>query len=236
MKSTLLLAFILLGGLFVFTACTSDSVSLQPNQPGVLYQSNFQQNSDGWEADYTDYGTQIADIQFQSAWTTLPKPLDTSRKAIMLSSMNRSDDVFMFLKRKLTGLQPNTDYKLLFDIELASSYANNSVGIGGSPGGSVFLKAGASASEPKKQLTNGFYELSIDKGNQSTGGRDVTLLGTIGAGDDVTDYKLITRSNSDNLLTARTNAQGELWLVVGTDSGYEGLTTLYYSSIRVTAR
>ncbi|WP_381523487.1 hypothetical protein [Spirosoma soli] len=140
------------------------------------------------------------------------------------------------MKKKLTGLQPNTDYKLVFDVELPSAYADNSVGIGGSPGSSVFLKAGASAVEPKKQLKDDFYEINIDKGSQSEGGRDAVLLGNIGAGEDVTDYKLITRSNTDDPLTARTNDKGELWLIVGTDSGYEGLTTLYYSSVKVTAK
>ncbi|MVM38222.1 hypothetical protein GO730_12635 [Spirosoma sp. HMF3257] len=204
--------------------------------PNILYQSNFQQNQDGWQADIADYSTQQQDMRFESGWAALPSPLDTTRKSVRVSSMNRSDDLFMFLKKKLTGLQANTDYTLVFDIELASAYGTNSIGIGGSPGGSVFLKAGATATEPAKVLGDDFYTINLDKGNQATGGKDAVLLGNIGAGDDVTAYKLITRSNANNPLTVRTNAQGELWLVIGTDSGYEGLTTLYYSAIRVTAK
>lgn len=237
MKSTLFLAAILGGSLFLSSACTSESDPVQPVvQAGIPYQSNFAQGQDGWQADFTDYSTQQSDMRFESSWTGLPKPLDGSRKAIKVSSMNRSDDVFMFLKKKLTGLKPDTDYALVFDVELASAYANNSLGIGGSPGGSVFLKAGATATEPQKQLKSGFYELSIDKGNQSEGGRDAVVLGTIGAGEDVTEYTLITRSNADKPFAARTNSAGELWLIVGTDSGFEGLTTLYYSRIQVTAK
>ncbi len=86
-----------------------------------------------------------------------------------------------------------------------------------------------------KILTNGFYGINIDKGNQSTGGKDALVLGNIGAGNDVNEYTLITRSNAENPLTAQTNAQGDLWLIVGTDSGYEGLTQLYYNRISVTA-
>lgn len=204
--------------------------------PNIIYQSNFKQNQDGWQADIADYSTQQQDIQFESGWSALPSPLDSTRKSIRVSSMNRSDDLFMFLKKKISGLQVNAEYKLVFDIELASAYATNSIGIGGSPGGSVYLKAGATATEPTKVLENGFYSINLDKGNQATGGKDATLIGNIGAGDDVTSYKLITRSNADAPLTVRTNSQGELWLVVGTDSGYEGLTTLYYSTIKVTAK
>ncbi|GAB3491099.1 hypothetical protein GCM10027341_03660 [Spirosoma knui] len=238
MKSTLFIATILTGSLVALSSCNQESNPNvpEPIQTGVIYQTNFQQNSDGWEADYSDYHTQIGDIRFESKWTGLPAPLDGARKSIMLSSMNRSDDVFMFMKKKLTGLRPNSDYKLVFDVELASSYADNSVGIGGSPGGSVFLKAGATSVEPKKELKDDYYGMNIDKGSQSEGGRNAVLLGTVGAGEDVTDYKLITRSNAEAPLTARTNDKGELWLIVGTDSGYEGLTTLYYSNVKVTAK
>lgn len=228
------LLFVSLTGML---ACQSNTVSPQPPQTGLIYQSDFQSGNDGWTADVSDYGTaQASLIDFKSAWSGLPGPLNTSRKAMMLSGMNRSDDLFMFLKKKLTGLQPNTDYKLVFDLELASSYATNSFGIGGSPGSSVYLKAGATTTEPAKQLRNNFYEMNIDKGNQSTSGRDAVVLGDVSAGPDVTTYKLITRSNADKPFVVRTNGAGELWLLVGTDSGYEGLTTLYYSAIKVTAK
>jgi hypothetical protein len=234
MRLNSFLLIVIISFSFIASSCKEDvNPVISPN---IIYQSNFKQNQDGWQADIADYSTQQQDIQFESGWASLPSPLDTTRKSIRVSSMNRSDDLFMFLKKKISGLQANADYKLVFDIELASAYGTNSIGIGGSPGGSVYLKAGATATEPAKVLGDGFYTINLDKGNQATGGKDALLLGNIGAGDDVTSYKLITRSNAENPLTVRTNAQGELWLVVGTDSGYEGLTTLYYSTIKVTAK
>lgn len=231
MKSTIIRLGLLVGAITFFSACEEKELT-----QGIVYQTDFQQDDDGWVVNYTDYSTQVADIDFNSAWTTLPQPLDTTRRSIRVSSMNRSDDVFMFLKKKLTNLQPNTVYQLVFDVELASQYATNSVGIGGSPGSSVYLKAGATAIEPLKVLDDtNFYGINIDKGNQSTGGKDALVLGNVGAGNDVEEYTLITRSNAGNPLAVQTNAQGELWLVVGTDSGYEGLTRLYYNRISVTA-
>ncbi|QHW00717.1 hypothetical protein [Spirosoma endbachense] len=235
MKSTLLLVSVLTGSLFTFSACNKDDIS---SQPGLPYQSNLQRDQDGWVADIVDYGVaQDTTMRFKSGWKSLPSPLDTTRKSLMLESMNRSDDAFMFLKKKVTGLQPNKDYSLVFDIELASKYPTNSIGIGGSPGGSVYLKAGASAVEPVKEKKDDFYSLNIDKGAQNDNGKDAILLGNVGIGDDEPDaYKLITRSNADKPFTARSNANGELWLLVGTDSGFEGLTTLYYSQIKVTVK
>ena len=220
-----------MGSLINLSGCKQDDVV---SNPGLPYQSNFQLNADGWVGGISDFGTGQKDImEFKSGWQGLPIPLDTTRKSLMVSSMNRSDDAFMFIKKKVTGLQSNKDYSLVFDIELASKYAGNSIGIGGSPGGSVFLKAGAAPVEPVSELKDGFYSLNVDKGAQNNEGTAAQLLGDIGIGDG-DSYELTTRSNITRPLIAKTNDRGELWLFVGTDSGFEGLTTLYYSSIKVT--
>ncbi len=220
-----------MSNLLTISACQQENTALQP---GLPYQSDFQSSADGWTAGISDYGVDQKDImEFESAHAGLPAPLDATRKSMMISSMNRSDDAFMFLKKKVVGLEPNKEYSLLFEIELASKYATNSIGIGGSPGGSVFLKAGASPIEPVSQLKNGFYYVNIDKGDQSNDGKEAVGLGNIGTGNDLDDYTLITRTNTNKPFTTRANSQGELWLIVGTDSGFEGLTTLYYSKINV---
>ncbi len=223
--------------LFFCSAAACRQADVTPALPltGVLYESDFSAGTDGWKVEYADFSPLQGDMQFLYAWTTLPRPLETGRRAISISGINRSDDLFMYMTRPLTGLQPNRDYKLVFDIELASSYATNSFGIGGSPGSSVYLKAGATTSQPTLVLTDNFFHVNIDKGNQSEGGKDALVLGTIGAGEDVEQYTLINRTNTDTPLTVRSDSDGKIWLIVGTDSGYEGLTTLYYSRIRVTA-
>jgi hypothetical protein len=236
MKPTLFQAVALASSLFFISACnTPDDMVLPSDLP---YESYFQTGTDGWTGEIVDYGTaQDSLMQFKFGRSRLPAPLDTTRQSLMLTSMNRSDDAFMYVTRKLSGLLPNTDYSLVFDIELASKYPTNSIGIGGSPGGSVYLKAGAVSFEPKKVLKDGFYELAnVDKSNQAQGGKDVALLGNIGTSNDSAGYQLITRTNANAPISVRTNVNGELWLIVGTDSGFEGLTTLYYSKINVTAR
>ncbi|RCR69101.1 hypothetical protein [Larkinella punicea] len=219
--------------LFMGAACQDSEVN--PNGPVILTNSDFRNNTDGWVAEVTDYSTaQEEIIEFQSGHKALPEPLDVSKKSFMLSGHNRSDDLFMFLKKKVTGLKPNQTYSIDFEVELASKYGDNSVGIGGSPGGSVYLKAGVLATEPKKVKEGDDYRLNIDKGNQATGSDAVPVLGNIGAGADATQYKLIQRSTTQPI-TAKTNEAGELWLLVGTDSGFEGLTNLYYNKIKVVA-
>ena len=191
---------------------------------------DFSQSEDGWKADFVDLPSNDEDSSFYElkyAYTNLPANL-AAQKAIMLSGNNHSDDLFMFIKRKVTGLNPNTSYTLVFEVELASNAPKGSVGIGGSPGESVYLKAGASEIEPVKNVQGDRYVLNIDKGNQSEGGSNATVLGDIATPLTVTEYTLITRNNaspSAQPFIAESNSAGEIWLMIGTDSGFEGTTT-----------
>lgn len=220
----------------VGVACQDKSAVAPAPTTGVLLDAVFATSADGWEGEFTDYGTEQEDIiEFSFAHTALPSPLNTAEKALKVFGRNRSDDLFMFVRKQLTGLAPNTTYKLQFDVQLASLYPEASVGIGGSPATSVFLKAGASAVKPQKIKKDNFYTLNVDKGNQSSGGAQAVLLGHVANGKTIEEYALIQRSNKDQPLTARTNDKGELWIFIGTDSGFEGDQALYYSRIKVTA-
>jgi len=62
------------------------------------------------------------------------------------------------------------------------------------------------------------------------------LLGNIAVDFDTKDYVLITRTNGGSNASsfiAKSSSKGELWLIVGTESGFEGVTTLYYTKIDV---
>jgi hypothetical protein len=187
---------------------------------------DFDAGQDLWEGGYSDYSDE-SDFQFQFARAPLPEPLDTARHALKLSGMNRSDDLFMFLRRRITGLVPSAGYDVVFRIRFASKYATDGAGIGGSPGRSVFLKAGATAVKPVDQDGR----MNIDKGNQSQPGPAMDTLGNVAVAPGTTEYATIERTNAPRKFPATTAPDGSLWLIVGTDSGFEGLTTLYYQSI-----
>ena len=48
-----------------------------------------------------------------------------------------------------------------------------------------------------------------------------------------TPYRMIERDNLEEPLTVRTDAEGSAWIFVGSDSGFEGTTSLYYDRIDV---
>ena len=81
---------------------------------------DFSESQAGWEADFSDMPASPADSLFYElkfAYTTLPENLG-EQQSLMLSGHNHSDDLFMFIKRKVSGLIPNTTYTLVFEVEL----------------------------------------------------------------------------------------------------------------------
>lgn len=195
---------------------------------------DFASGDFNWTAGFADYPSD-ADPDFyelQSGFRSRPDNLGVGG-SIFISGSNHSDDLFMFIKKSVPALAPNTLYSVTFRVALASKYAVGSGGIGGSPADSVYLKAGASRFEPDRVVDgDGWYRMNLDKGNQANEGSGALILGTIGKPDDGTaNYALIERTNTGRPLNVWTSASGELWLIVGTDSGFEGTTSLYYTKI-----
>ena len=78
--------------------------------------------------------------------------------------------------------------------------------------------------------------LNIDKGNQSNAGPDAVLMGNIANGipcEDATGMFVLLRRSATMNTTVKADLSGSLWVYVGTDSGFEGTTGVYYAFIAV---
>ena len=201
----------------------------------------FEENQAGWVTDFADLPADydLAFYELNSGWSELPSGLEGN--AIYLSGHNHSDDLFMFLKVQVDGLKPATTYLVLFSIDLASNTPEGLMGIGGSPGESVYVKAGAVDFEPEViEASDGHLRMNIDKGNQASEGQDMINLGTLANPNIDLDtftgeeYALMTLDNQDRLFTVTTDKDGKVWVIAGTDSGFEGLTKVYYDTINIT--
>jgi hypothetical protein len=215
--------------LVAFSGCKKD----EDPENNLLISSDFVDSKDGWQAGFAEYdGDSEGIYELEEELAMLPEPLDQSKRAYKVSGMNRSDDLFMYLKRKVTGLEPNTRYKASFDVQLASSARSGGIGAGGAPGEGVGIGIGVTSIEPVATANDdNFYEMNIDKINQCcTDGEDMKVIGNVANGTDEYVYKLIDRNGE---FAGQTDAEGNLWLIIGTDSGFEGLTTLYYNNIEV---
>jgi hypothetical protein len=146
----------------------------------------------------------------------------------------------MYLMVQVEGLRPDTNYQVHFSIDLASNTPEGMMGIGGSPGESVYVKAGAVDFEPEViEAADGWLRMNIDKGNQASEGEDMINLGTLANPNIDLDtftgeeYALMTLTSEDRLFEVISDGNGIVWLIVGTDSGFEGLTRVYYDKISI---
>ncbi len=190
-------------------------------------------DDEGWTVGFADLPADYDQSIYELDHGHRPLPNGLEGNGIYIQGHNRSDDLFMFLTRRVEGLQPNAAYTVEVSLDLATNVGAGLIGIGGSPGESVFVKAGASDVEPAKVVDSiGHLRMNIDKGNQSQGGEDMVVMGNV-AHPDVTgpEYRIKTLNNDERPLTVETDGEGRVWLIVGTDSGFEGLTTLYYARI-----
>jgi len=214
----------------VLFACSKEETTT----PQLSLNDQFNVSAEGWSADFADYP--VGEETFYELTTKkdakLPAPLDTLKKGFRISGNNHSDDLFMFLTKKMTVPKANQLYKGTFEIEFASNAADSSVGVGGSPAGSVYVGIGLTSVEPKKvaNTTTKNYDMNIKKMQQATNGQDMKVIGNVGNGTNETKYKLVKRTGE---FTGKSDANGNLWVIVGTDSGFEATTTLYYTGIKV---
>ena len=214
----------------------SPSGALAQDGTEAVYEYDFGSDAEGWTVGFADLPVAHDQSIFEldHGHRTLPDGLEGS--GIYVQGHNRSDDLFIFLKKQVGGLRPNAAYVVSVSLSLATNVPTATFGIGGSPGESVFVKVGASTVEPlTEEDRNRHLRMNIDKGNQANGGEDMVVLGNVAHGEVVNrEYRIKTLDNVDLPLSVSTDGEGRVWLIVGTDSGFEGLSAFYYSRISYT--
>ncbi|MBN1291855.1 MAG: PEP-CTERM sorting domain-containing protein [Candidatus Latescibacteria bacterium] len=230
---------ILIAILFLFHSC--NSTVEDDSGDGTTYSYDFYSGTEGWINGFADYPVGEENFyELSFAHSKLPQYLG-NKYGLYISGNNHSDDLFMYIKRQFTNLKANTSYAVRFNVEIASDALESIAGIGGSPGASVYLHAGATVEEPESiiihesDLQDNYYRMNIDKGNQSYGGADSIVLGNIGISDQNPDQPYKLKALGNNMaITVSTDNTGILWIFIGTDSGFEGVTSIYFSSIKIT--
>lgn len=223
---------IFLSGVLIFSlvGCSENNKAKDSNS--ILF--NFEKGVEGWSGDFADlpidYDKELYELEFKHE--NIPMK-DKKHKGLLLKGHNRSDDLFMYISRKFNkeeGLEPNTKYNVNLSFDMATNVPGGMMGIGGSPGASVYVKAGVTNVEPKSEEKDGYFRMNIDKNNQSTSGKDMIVLGNVektDSQDESYQYK-----SFEGTFQIVTNENGEAWAIIGTDSGFEGLTELYYTNIK----
>lgn len=225
-----------------FVACGDDSAG-SPAPATRTLRFDFDEGEQGWEAVFADYPPANAEIyELEAGLRPLPETVASDKRGYMLRGSNRSDDLWMSLVRRLTvedGLSPDTRYRVHFAFSFASDAPAGCVGIGGAPGESVYVKVGASPKPAGVTADEeGFLHFDLDNGAQSQTGSESTAAGDVTngtdcEGDNLGVFRRVERE-VEHAHIVTSNDAGELTVFIGTDSGYEGVTELFYESIVLT--
>lgn len=194
-----------------------------------------------WQAGFADYPVGGEDEWELTATENAEYTLATGDigNGYLLHSYNRSDDTQMYISRKIDGLIPNTHYDVAYNIQLATNVNDMCMGIGGAPH-SVTVKASLTTDKPEKTIDNiDHYRLTMDTGSQIQSGLDAQSLGHIGLSSledcdpSSAIYGLKNFNNAENLFEVTSDENGELWLTLLTDSGFEGPSSIYFTKADV---
>ncbi len=195
---------------------------------------DFNQNDGGFTPIFSDYPNEQGVEEFYELRSGHEEvPIAEAGKGLFLSGNNHSDDLFMGYYKDLSGLVPETEYQFTVRFQLATNVENDMIGIGGAPGESVFVKCGVASKEPENSLDSlNHFCLNIDKGSQSTSGSDMIVVGNL-AKEEINRPGEYEFNEIETKVIARTDEAGTAYLVIGTDSGFEGVTSYYLDDISV---
>ncbi|MGY4397263.1 hypothetical protein ACVWZA_002457 [Sphingomonas sp. UYAg733] len=201
-----------------------------PGQQTIAF--SFAAADPAWTSAYADYTLgQEASIGFTTNYEELPAPLNTLR-GLRHFSRNASDDVFMYIHRRIDGLRPATRYRLALLVTIATNAPPGCAGAGGAPGEAVTIKTGLLATAPANRVIGGTtVRTAFDIGAQSNPGADSLVIGNLAKLSGpcgISTYETKTLTTAPAGFNAVSDANGRLWIFIGTDSGYEGNTALYY--------
>ena len=192
--------------------------------------SEFETGTEDWIGDYALYNRKdTTEIAFLMEKDSLPATIDSLKFSVRMEATNLSDSIFLFMKKKIIGLNPEKTYNVSFDINIGTNYPD----LADATGTKISLKAGASSTEPVKILNAGYYNVSIKKGLWNVDGPEMVILGDITNGIGRATYQLVNRNSSSKNISVKPDSNGVIWVYVGEDSGYKGKTVLYFDNIKV---
>ncbi|MDE2796389.1 MAG: hypothetical protein OXL34_16350 [Gemmatimonadota bacterium] len=196
---------------------------------------DFNRGPQGFVAGFADYPpARSPDFDLVSDHRALPAPLE-SRSGLFIAGTNRSADLFMFFKGPIDGLPPG-QYEATVSLEIATDTPAGCFGIGGPPGESVTVKAGATDVEPLAVVEDSYLRMNIDVGNQANSGSKAVAFGDIANSrqcEESWQWELKSFEAQPIPSKVSVSSDGRAWILIGTDSGFAGRTGIYFTRVSV---
>jgi hypothetical protein len=219
--------------LSVIAFCSTGRAMGESRHQSVLIDLDLCRSCCDWEAGFADYPAGQESFH-ELTWGCVNEGTNQN-PGLFISGSNRSDDLFMFIKHPIHSLKPLTPYRVEACVQFLSKAPTGCAGIGGDPGASVFVKFGASQEEPSPVVEDGMVRMNVDVGYQANGGANAVVIGDVAT--TITDchneqYELKELETTTPLIIW-SDPNGTLWIFLGTDSGFEGTTSLIFTKVSV---
>lgn len=224
---------------FLTGAASLLALSVMVGSPGAAAVSDnavlfdFERDDSGFAPIYADYPSGMgveAFYEFQHSYGEVP--IDGAGNGIFISGNNHSDDLFMGYVKELGGFAPWRMYHFTVSFLLATKVERGMFGVGGAPGENVIVKCGITPIRPAAELVSGYYRMNIDTGHQGNSGKDMVIVGDMAKTESRCTGAYEFKEFSAEF-DAAANALGEIYLIIGTDSGFEAATSYYLDDISV---
>lgn len=237
-----------------------DTINDPVGDEGVELTYDFESGDEGWNAALAEYPVDEEDLyEFEVEQTT--SPVDDEEGSLLLSASNPNGNLFMYASKQISGLEPSTQYQVSYSLNVTSSvvvdttgFVNDTTGVDTDTTGmdtdttdvdvdnnglftnlndTVVIKAGAVSEEPVTEANqDNFLKLiGIGIGEPGFDGADLVVIGSFAA--DTTDVGFTEQTvSTTSPITVITNEDGDLWLLVGTET-FGSQTDIYLNSINV---
>lgn len=231
-------------GLVCFTSCKNDVAdpidSCVTSGGTIICDFDFNKHLSGWQPFFAEYRKgEEAFYELTFEQRGLPAPLDQSVKSLLIRGNNHSDDLFSAIVKKVDGLIPNQLYKVIADFRFASNVVIGQGGIGGDP--NLAIGVGVLNFAPRLEYTDEseIWRMNFTSRLQSQLSNEfIKVAGNIGVSELIDNqlppFTLVERNNKDNPVIMNASSSGEIWIMIATDSGFEGITNLYYTNVQLT--
>lgn len=242
MKNFLISILINTGLLLMLSGCLNND---EVGNPLLVSTSVFAEDSEGWEAQFAEYEPGLEDsLQLSFTHDTIMATETIGEvTAVVQSGYATNSDLFMFIKRQISGFKPSTSYQVVYTLELLAQLNEDFNGDLSDVNNGSFLKASVYTEEPdtlivddienpgKKTVTTNF-----EKGEDRTTGPNMALIGKLEYSDiNETPQVLIGSSKQDDII-GTSDSEGKMWMMIGVDTNQPIYQSIYYSFIGIEFR
>lgn len=204
-------------------------------QPDITFSYNFDDHMEGWVSGFSGINDHYLSMGYDINYSHGDYAyMNILNKGIYLAGNHLESDVFMYTTKRFSetdGLKSLTHYKIDLDFDALSTMITT---LTDTTENQIYVKAGVLDRLPEPDLTlntlNQVYQVTSGQGPH-TDGTDLLTLGNLAIQPN--KDKIYGQKSFQKSFYAKTNSNGELWVIIGTDASSQSSSSIYFDNITV---